>query len=144
MLLRPATMDDAALLYAWRTDPLTRAASHQTSTIDFASHLAWLKRSLALLSRRIIIAEADGVPVGTMRTDIEDGITVLSWTVAPEHRGRGIGRTMVQRLVSTLPGILRAEVKCSNTASLRIAERAGFMAISEVDGMVYLERPITY
>lgn len=137
MHLRPATVDDAAILFTWRTDPLTQAASHNSGELVYADHVEWLKRSLTMPNRRIYIATLGANPVGTVRTDVVDGITELSWTVSPEHRGRGYGKRMVTTAVGMLTGPVRAEIKAENGASRRIAEAAGFQYVSESDGVLH-------
>jgi len=59
-------MDDAGVLLAWRNDPDTRAASHNSDKVDLQNHLAWLESSLAKPEmRQLWIAELDNLAVGT-------------------------------------------------------------------------------
>jgi RimJ/RimL family protein N-acetyltransferase len=138
MRLRPATIDDAERLFAWRNDPETRAASHQTGELRFHEHIAWLTRTLAS-QRRIYIAEIEGQAVGTVRADPGE-VTELSWTVAPEHRGRGVGTQMVRLAVAMTEGPVRAEIKRDNVASQRIAVAAGLAFDREADGVMHFHR----
>ena len=140
MDLRLATLDDALLLFTWRNDPLTRQQSHSIGEIDFASHLKWLKGSIANPARRLYVAETQGLPVGTVRADTENGLTKLSWTVAPESRGRGFGTAMVKAMVRIIAGPLEAEIKTDNIASVRIAIAAGFTPDHVIDGVDYFTR----
>jgi len=67
-------------------------------------------------------------PVGTIRSDyhLEENCYELSWTVAPEARGRGTGKWMVAILANQLHDKnIRAEVKSENIGSIKIAEYAG-------------------
>lgn len=140
MKLRPATMDDASLLLAWRNDPLTRAHSIQTAEVSLLSHLAWLERSLVNPLRRIHIAMLDGVPVGTVREDDIDGGVELSWTVAPEHRGLKHGTRMVALAATAIRAPLVAHVKADNSASQKIARAIGMTYVSETDGLLKFMR----
>lgn len=133
-------MDDAERLFAWRNDPATRAASRNTQTMEFAEHRAWLEKSLAMSWRHIFIAEVDGTPVGTVRTDEGLRDTEVSWTVAPEFRGKGHGRMMVKTVVAQTPGPLTADVKIGNASSLHLAEAAGFRKVHSMGGFVHLMR----
>lgn len=133
-------MDDSGRLFAWRNDPETRSASHEEVELDYKSHCDWLRRSLAMSTRTVYIAEVDGLPVGTVRADRGSEATRLSWTVAPEQRGRGLGTAMVGAALKMLAGTLSAEVKCSNLASRRIAERVGFQLACERDGVLHYVR----
>ncbi len=138
--LRPADLHDAALLFAWRNDPATRAASHHAAPLAWGTHLSWLQSALADPDRHLWIGELEGRPVGTVRAERCGGAWRLSWTVAPEARGCGVGRALVSRAAARLTGPLRAEVKLGNLASQRIAEAAGLAVRAEVDGVLYYER----
>jgi RimJ/RimL family protein N-acetyltransferase len=124
MQLRPATIEDAAMLLRWRNDPETRANSVHTAVIQLADHIGWFGESLKNSARKILIAEEHGISLGTVRID---GAKELSWTVAPEHRGKGVGGRMVALAVSSLHGSIAAVVKATNTPSLRIVQHLGFI-----------------
>jgi RimJ/RimL family protein N-acetyltransferase len=140
MRLRPAELEDGEMLRRWRNDSLTRSASHTSAPVSRADHLAWLAQVLREPSRRLYVAEADGVAVGTVRADWRDESWLLSWTVAPEHRGRGYGKAMVALAAEMTPGRLRAEIKAGNAASVAIAEAAGLRLSREADGLLLFHR----
>lgn len=140
MILRAATPADARVLYEWRNDPSTRQGMHSTAQFDYASHCAWLTRSLNIETRRIYIAEVDGTPVGTVRTDLVGGMTEFSWTISPEHRGRGFGKQMVALAVALVEGPIHVEVKSGNVASARIAEEVGLRREREENGVIHFFR----
>lgn len=126
--LRPATIEDARLLFDWRNDEETRRNSINQEPVEWDGHVAWLERSLLSPARKLYIAQQDGMPVGTVRADLqEDGSYELSWTVAPEARGKGIGKTMVMQFVAeVLPdAALLATIQEGNTASEKIAAALG-------------------
>lgn len=136
-----ATENDAHRLYAWRNDSLTRANSHDSRPVDLSAHLLWLARTLADPYRTLLIAELDGVAVGTVRLDRTNGACELSWTVAPELRERGIGTRMVCLAAAQLTESIRAEIKKTNTASTKIASAAGMSCVDERDGILHFARP---
>lgn len=138
--LRSATLRDAALLLEWRNDSHTRTASRNTHVVERDDHLKWLASSLDNKNRILLVAEEDGVPVGTVRADLIDGIHELSWTVAPSARGRGVGKRMVALFARQFPGTVRAEVKKSNDASARIAQFAGMKFEKEENGVSHYRR----
>ena len=132
--LRPATLEDAQRLFVWRNDPLTRAQSLQQQPVAWESHLAWLQASLRNPNRQLYIAEPirrqeQGQPLilGTVRADKINEEFELSWTVAPEERGKGWGRQLVAALIEVLPAhaSFTAIVLHSNPASQRIALSLG-------------------
>lgn len=139
---RPARMDDAEMLLEWRNDPRTRENSHDMHELLLADHLKWLEAALANSSRTLRIAEVDSCPVGTIRTDeMGDGALLLSWTVAPQHRGRGIGTQMVRTFGEAFEGVLTAEVLQWNSPSIRIALHAGFELVGSRGDVVLFRRP---
>lgn len=131
--LRPATIADAELLFVWRNDPLTRQQSIHTEPVVWETHLTWLEIGLQNPDRWLFIAEqavpAMQAPVvlGTVRADKLAEVYELSWTVAPEQRGKGWGKKMVAALIAVLPdgAAYQAVVLHTNPASERIAAGLG-------------------
>ncbi len=122
---RPVSMNDAALLLRWRNDPLTRKMSRDTGEIAYDDHVDWLRKLLADPTRQIFIVLKDGQAVGTVRADRDDDVAEVSWSVAPECRGQGIGKEMVKQFCQYIGGRLRATVRPDNEASRQIALFAG-------------------
>jgi RimJ/RimL family protein N-acetyltransferase len=126
--IRPATMDDARLLFEWRNDESTRRVSKNKDLIQWDDHLGWLDRRLRMDQPKLFVFEADGQAVATFRIDGND----LSYTVAPEHRNRGIAKHMLNEVRSRF-GRLRAYVYSENVPSIRVAQSAGLDVVI-VDG----------
>ncbi len=142
--LRAATLYDADLLLELRNDPQTRKASHNTDEVQRDEHISWLTNTLKNTSRRLFIAEYNGVPIGTIRSDYSNGVYELSWTVSPNARGKGLGKSMVAILANSIAEPIRAEVKTGNKASMRIAEYAGMKYDREENGILYYKRASLY
>ena len=140
MVLRCASIDDADRLFQWRSDPVTRRASRDDRPIDRETHYIWLNDAIADSKRGLWVAEVNGKAVGTCRADIEEGVSVISWTIAPDSRGQGFGKRMVQQLLSQLEGCIRAEIRGGNEASKRVAEAAGLTMVGEKDGFKHYAR----
>lgn len=141
LVLRVATMQDTGLLLEWRNDTQTRAASHNQAVIQESEHSAWLTAVLADNSRTLYIAEENGIAVGSIHADNCQGFHELSWTVAPEARGRGIAKCMVALLADHITGQIRAEIKTGNQASCRVAEHAGMRLERTTDAVLHYYRP---
>lgn len=147
--LRPALSSDAITLWRWRNDPQTRAASFSGDAVELAAHEQWLQETLGRADRRLYVAHADGRDVATARLDVHGTEAVVSVTVAPEWRGRGIGTHVLRALVAEVfaaPGLRRlvAHVKADNAASRAAFANAGFTpAAGAADGALTLvcERP---
>ena len=140
MKIRRATIQDADLLLKWRNDPQTKKASYTKHEIRSDEHITWLIKILNDTNRKLLIAEENGVPVGTIRVDYSDGIYELLWTVAPEMRGRGIGKEMVSIVARQIVSPIRAKIYPGNEASVRIAEYAGMLYDREEDGFLHYRR----
>jgi RimJ/RimL family protein N-acetyltransferase len=139
---RPATIQDAGLLLEWRNDPETRNACNNTAVVQREEHIFWLTKTLNTdnATHQLFIAEENGVPIGTVRTDYSDGVYELSWTVAPNARGRGVAKRMVALFASQISMPIRAEIKSGNAASARLAEYAGMKFDREVYGVLHYKR----
>lgn len=131
MILRPACLDDAKALYAWRNDPETRANSCDSGAVPWDRHVAWLQSALDNPDMTLLVAEQQGQALGTVRIDKGE----LSWTVAPGHRGNGVGRQMVSLAVSLKPTFAR--IKSTNIASQKIAQNAGFELAEDGDLQIW-------
>ena len=140
--LRSAEMDDADLLLLWRNDPQTRQASHHGEVISLEAHMAWLEKSLKTPDqRRLWVAEMNGKAVGTCRADRVENAWELSWTVAPESRGQGVAHQMLSQLMPLFNEPLSAQVKVGNIASMKVAERAGFVLDKQEQGVLFYVYP---
>ena len=122
--IRPVTRDDAWTLFEWRNDESTRKMFKNSDYVQWDDHLNWLDRRLEMDRPDLFVFEQNGTPVATFRIDGRD----LSYTVAPEHRNRGIAKMMLREIRSRF-GRLRAEIYSGNPASIAVARDAGLEVI---------------
>lgn len=127
-------MADAADLLRWRNDDDTRKFSLHREVVTWSEHLDWLSRVLHDGKTELYVAETAGELVGTVRIDHRNGVKELSWTVAPEFRGRGLGLLMVGMAVHHAKPPLVARIHPLNDASRRIAAKAGFVEVGAESG----------
>lgn len=120
LTLRPATTDDAQLLFTLRNDRLTRQMSKSSDPVQWDGHIGWLRTRLARDHPDLYIAELAGDPVGTLRLDG----TQVSYTVGPTFRNRGIATALLRLAVDQF-GPLEAEIFEDNIPSIKAAESAG-------------------
>jgi L-amino acid N-acyltransferase YncA len=136
--LRPAAASDVRIIWEWRNDALSRAASGDTAEIAWEAHTAWFPT--ALQTRRMLIGEIDGAAVGLVRFDPDGaGGHRVSINLAPQARGRGVGARMLAAAVATIAGPLHAEIREGNAASEQIFLACGFRKIAR-DGVFNLFR----
>lgn len=133
--IRRASMEDARMLFEWRNDPETRKQSRTTNPVPWDGHVQWLQNSLKNSNRILGVAETGkGEPVGTVRADMrEDGITEVSYTVAPAWRGKGMSKPMVLEFVREyLQGrSIAADIKKGHGPSESVARALGLSPFSE-------------
>ncbi len=141
---RPATNDDWELLLKWRNDPLTREHSFSHEVIDEAVHRSWLAGKLQDPDCILVIVSKDDFPVGVLRLDCTENIAEISYTVAPEARGKGCGTAIVGLAEKIAPDritTLEASVLSDNPASIRCFERNDYRQTLQ-NGNSYFQKVI--
>lgn len=130
--LRRAVQDDAKQLLDWANDPVTRQASFNAEPIPWETHVGWFNRRLEDENCAFFIATDGEHDLGTVRFDRrEPDVTEISFSLAPDARGRGLGSKLIRFASFTVfdagfCGEVRGWVKDTNVPSLRGFERAGF------------------
>ncbi len=129
--LRNATLADADRLLLWRNDSRVRGQFFNSDPVLLEAHVGWLRQLLQDPLRFLKILETPEGSCGCIRAEWENGGYDLSWTVAPEFWGKGLGSVMLKDLMEELPGPFRARIKADNVASIRIAEKCGMQRVEE-------------
>jgi UDP-2,4-diacetamido-2,4,6-trideoxy-beta-L-altropyranose hydrolase len=133
--LRDVDNTDARTLWHWRNDPATRQVSRQQDEIPYASHEAWLARTLAAGQSLLFIASIGTCELGVIRFDPQAGTSPLTFEVSlyldPALHGLGLGTALLNRGEQTLrdrKGACRvhAEVLPENMASGRLFRAGGY------------------
>ena len=130
--LVPATREHIETMFAWQTDPVTRAQSRNPEPPRWDTHLAWSERRLRAPYGRFYIVDVAGEPSGVVRLEPRGSgpdweISVL---VAPGAHGRGIGTAAIRRILARHPrDTVHAFVKSTNPASQRAFEKSGFARV---------------
>lgn len=130
--LRRVEPSDARLLWGWANDPQTRQASFNSDPIPLATHERWLAGRLGDPEAVLLLAEDDGgEPVGVVRFEPRGPDRVISVTIAPTRRGKGLGHAVIRSACEWLrnhrkTGLVIAEIKATHVASQRAFLRAGF------------------
>jgi len=140
LVIRKANIFDVAILLDWRNDETTRIGSVNSKRIDYQNHIVWLNEILDNTESVVYIAEDGEEQVGTVRVESHEFSSTLSWTIAPEHRGKGYGKQLVKQIADELDGKLVALIKPENIASQSIAKHAGLKFLETRDGLMFYFR----
>ncbi|WP_443693177.1 UDP-2,4-diacetamido-2,4,6-trideoxy-beta-L-altropyranose hydrolase [Pseudomonas protegens] len=130
--LRPATLDDARLLFDGRNSDLVRRWSQQPEAIDWWNHVQWLEACLSDPQCLLLIAELPDGPLGMLRYDREGGLAEVSIYLFAGRFGLGWGQVLLEQgeacLLRHWPDVqrLRAQVLSNNQVSLSLFRRAGY------------------
>lgn len=140
--LRLATEEDSDILFAWRNDPATQAASKSTAPVSREDHALWMKFNVLIgyPEHRVLIGNDGYGKVGVVRFDASrDDLMAfnVSITVAPERRGDGLGVDMLREACSFMTDYaLCADIREDNLASRSVFARCGFVEIGCDQGFV--------
>jgi spore coat polysaccharide biosynthesis predicted glycosyltransferase SpsG/RimJ/RimL family protein N-acetyltransferase len=119
---------DGPLLFRWVNDPSVRSSAINTQNISAGDHLRWFRRMIRGDSP-ILVFEKSGIPFGQVRFDrIREGEYTVDYSIDRLFRGLGLGREMIETAIrdSGISGVLDAEVRVENIASIKTLMKAGF------------------
>ncbi len=146
-LCRPIA-EHGRLVMRWRNDSVTRATSfHSKPKVWDSFWLEYRDKYFRHPDLPAVFVLHAGERVGFLRfepcadpTDHHRRTVELSINIAPEHRGRSLGRrslALVEPLLAaTTAEAILAEVFVDNDASRRCFERAGYEFVDETDKIV--------
>lgn len=128
VLVRRATMADAAQLFEWANEPAARALSLNPAPIPWEDHVRWLTGVLGSPRRTLLVGEVAGRPLGQCRLDRSDEGAVVSVSLDRAQRGRGLARPFLAAALRehARDSRLVALVKPANAASLALFRGLGF------------------
>lgn len=141
LALRSANIDDCMTLFRWTNDAETRRASKTQRLVPWEEHQEWFKRVLESEDELLYVGELAGMSVAQIRFSKFDDALLLSYSVDPTQRGRGLGHRIVAAGLRAIPDrvarTVHAEVKSYNLASLSVFRAAGFDELPiDGDGMI--------
>ncbi|WP_052339559.1 GNAT family N-acetyltransferase [Gorillibacterium massiliense] len=120
--LRKASLDDLALLIRLASEGFDMEAEEASE---------YVKRTLLDTKETYYVVEADGESIGSLRiSPYNDGVFIFGFSVLPEFRGRGYGRTALTVVIDLYraKGIRHflLEVATDNDRALGLYESVGF------------------
>jgi RimJ/RimL family protein N-acetyltransferase len=139
LTLRPALLEDSALLFAWRNLPEIVELSTTQRTVTWEEHIAWFAQTLRSDIRLLRLLLWNGQPVGQVRFD-RSGIAScqVSLYLLPAFTGRGLGVSALRQACAEVfqqweVAEIVAHIRAENVRSLSAFAKAGFTPVSEPD-----------
>lgn len=123
--LRPARFVDCLDVWRWNFAPDVRAQSTSQLVVALSDHSRWFSRRLRS-SDPIWIIEENRRAIGVVRIDREGALARISIALAPEARGRQLGRKAIELACRAGGHPVTAEIAASNAASQKCFEACGF------------------
>jgi RimJ/RimL family protein N-acetyltransferase len=147
--VRRAREGDSELLFNWRNDPVTRAASLSTAVVDPVEHDRWFRASLADPGRFLYVVVTTGTipdPIGMCRFDAGRLSAEVSINLNPAFRGKGLSGAVLAEAIATFRAEVRSHVtltaviRSTNEPSIRLFEGAGFREVESIGGVKRFEQ----
>ncbi len=128
--LNTVAAKDCQQIYDWANHPSVRQQSFNTSPIPFESHQKWFESKLKDANCHFYIGRLNDIPFGTIRFDIKNNKATISYSIAEQFRGQGLGTLLLKlgkkKLVETgtplneIIGFVKKENKASQFAFLKL------------------------
>lgn len=160
LTVRGATQEHSALIWEWRNDPVTRAASTETAKIPWATHNAWFERVLADSTHHLLVGFHHNEPIAALRFDriAQEDLDPaneqlqtrweISINLAPAARGYGYSVPLLEAAARWLrsheasASQILAEIRTENQASRRAFAKAGYKLASQSEDWIHLSLDI--
>lgn len=130
--LRPAGPGDLRRVFDYNCAPDVRALSGNPTPVSLEQHAQWYARRLADPTSPMWIVEENGVPVGVLRIERREEPRI-SIALAPEARGRAIGKRALALACARWAAPVTAEIHESNAASRACFTASGFCRVGKRD-----------
>ena len=131
--LRKATATDAQLTFKWASNSSIRMFSFSQREISWSEHESWFEKKITDKTTLYLIAEIGSDTIGSIRFDINEQETIVSYLIDKSSQGQGLGRVLLAEGIKELQktnlqvNTIIGYVMRSNSISVRIFERMGFL-----------------
>lgn len=137
-----ATNSDVQLYYDWANDPTVRANSLNSEPIPFENHLSWFSKRLQSENAHLLILVQGSEKVGQIRLEKEGELWNINYSIAAEHRGKGLGKKIVALALDLFPNYhFLARVQQTNNASLKVFEALNFKRVIDEEIVIFELHP---
>ena len=119
---------DVLLFWNWANDPDVRNNAFHSEEIPLHAHKIWFAERLRDASAALFVIESSEGAIGQVRLEDNGGAKQISYSIARQFRGKGLGCTILSMALNGVMGRLVAEVKMQNIPSIRVFKKLGFHA----------------
>lgn len=136
-------MEDAIDILKWRNDETSRENSFTKEVINIPQHLEWYKKKMADPQCYLFILTSDGEKGGYIRIDCANDFGEISYIIAPDKRGQGLGKEILALLEKNLPEGINGLVGFTlpgNEGSRKCFSYNGYSEFTAGDVICYLKR----
>ena len=135
--IREATDSDTKLIFNWSNDPLVRAQSFYSNAIEFENHENWFKEKLQNDNSLLLINNFGENNIGLVRFELENDKCTVGILIDEKFRGKGFSSLMLINsstyYFNRFSTPIFADIKESNTASIRSFEKAGYSFFNKIE-----------
>ena len=144
--IREVNNKDIYFVYYLNNESSVRKNSYNSEYIKLSDHKKWFKDQLIKNGDYFFILEHSDKPIGQVRFEMQKDHSVIGISISKNFRGKGFA---IKGLNLSLENYFRhnsnpvyAYIKRSNTASVRLFEKAGFhyykdVVLNNIDSFVY-------
>ena len=141
--IRLADRDDSRRVWEIRNDPGVRVVSANSQEFSFDSHDVWFEsKYFSEGSNYCYVLEVSKTVCGYCRLDFdqEKKWYVVSIALDPKFHGQGLGQYLLAETIKEFDhrGLIFAEIKKTNTPSLKLFEKNNFKIFDEDENNFYL------
>ena len=137
MKIREATENDTKLIFNWSNDPLVRSQSFYSNIIEFENHKNWFKEKLQNNNSLLLINKFGENNIGLVRFELENNKCTVGILIDEKFRGKGFSSLMLINssayYFNRFSTPIFADIKESNTASIRSFEKAGYSFFNKIE-----------
>lgn len=140
--VRRASLNDCKLYYEWVNDSMVRSSSYNSEPVPYPAHEQWFKKRLIHADSFLYVVEVAAQPIGQVRLEATVDSVVVNFSLAAEHRGKGLGLALLSSVLSEHrkkdSRRIIAFVKKSNQASAQLFR---YLSFKEEEASEY---PVSY
>ena len=149
MIIRNAKIEDSHDIFEWRNDHLSFSMSVSGKKVSLQEHNEWFIDSLKNPDKELYIGFVDEQKIGICRFEFDKTTKTseVSINLNPIFRGKNLSFQFLNQSINSFRKKnnfeLKATVKKSNIASIKIFERNGFVKINSNKELIFYSNNVS-